>query len=210
MGRQTEFVFLALVICALMLSSSLQPRGSPNRPVAVTPSAQLQPPEPGPCRHPRLHSCRYMRRHPRHLPAAVRGIRPRHHHLAAVQPPPVPTACHAAVPHSDRLLQKQRRREGSFRPRRVSIHLSRAAVLLPRRRASRSHPAGLLRRGRAYHEAGVVAVVLLRRPACRVRLAPPAAPGSRGAHVLGRGRRDRASLGRFGPLRPRRLLGVVF
>lgn len=46
MGRQTEFVFLALVICALMLSSSLQPRGSPNRPVAVTPSAQLQPPEP--------------------------------------------------------------------------------------------------------------------------------------------------------------------
>ena len=46
MGRQTEFVFLALVICALMLSSSLQPRGSPNRPVTVTPSAQLHPPEP--------------------------------------------------------------------------------------------------------------------------------------------------------------------
>ena len=46
MGRQTEFVFLALVICALMLSSSLQPRGSPNRPVTVTPSAPLHPPEP--------------------------------------------------------------------------------------------------------------------------------------------------------------------
>ena len=46
MGRQTEFIFLALVICALMLSSSFQPRGSPNRPVAVTQSAQLQPPEP--------------------------------------------------------------------------------------------------------------------------------------------------------------------
>ena len=46
MGRQTEFIFLALVICALMLSSSFQPRGSPNRPVTVTQSAQLQPPEP--------------------------------------------------------------------------------------------------------------------------------------------------------------------
>ena len=46
MGRQTEFIFLALVICALMLSSSFQPRGSPNRPVTVTPSAQLHPPEP--------------------------------------------------------------------------------------------------------------------------------------------------------------------
>ena len=46
MGRQTEFIFLALVICALMLSSSFQPRGSPNRPVAVTQLAQLQPSEP--------------------------------------------------------------------------------------------------------------------------------------------------------------------
>ena len=45
MGRQAEFIFLALVICALTLSSLLQPRGPPNLPAVVTPSVPL-PPEP--------------------------------------------------------------------------------------------------------------------------------------------------------------------
>lgn len=49
MGRQTEFIFLALVICALTLSSLLQPRSPANLPAAVTPgitlAAPLHPPE---------------------------------------------------------------------------------------------------------------------------------------------------------------------
>ena len=54
---RAEFLFFALVICALMLTSSLQPKplphmshpiphGSPSHALTVAPSAQPQPPEP--------------------------------------------------------------------------------------------------------------------------------------------------------------------